>query len=89
MSLHKDYESWTVAALRRYSVDNGYGVTHLSERTKADIIKILREEDVKSEKRLKPEPVGECDACGRPKTNTGPRERTCGRDECLKVIYGD
>jgi hypothetical protein len=31
---------------------------------------------------------GECDACGAVKWNTGPRERTCGKDECIKAIYG-
>lgn len=29
----------------------------------------------------------DCIHCGRTKINTGPHELTCGRDECLAVVY--
>jgi hypothetical protein len=30
---------------------------------------------------------GHCEICGQLKSNTGPRERTCGRDDCLARAY--
>jgi len=32
---------------------------------------------------------GHCECCDEPKWNTGPRERTCGKDECVKAVYGN
>ena len=40
-----NYESMTLKDLRRYARANKYGITHLSERRKEDVIKILRERD--------------------------------------------
>lgn len=36
-------EAMSVKELRRYAIDEGYGITYLGERRKADIVKILLE----------------------------------------------
>ena len=41
----REYESMTLKDLRRYARAKGYGISHLSERRKEDVIKILRERD--------------------------------------------
>jgi hypothetical protein len=45
ITIHDLIDSMTVKQLRRYAIDNGYGITYLAERRKAEILRIIKEID--------------------------------------------